>query len=576
MKGTYSGDEDLFSFDYSLYVDYDNDKIVNIVDGTKVSDIVSKVYFGNSKSSVMVTNKKNEVKSTNDLIFTGDILVINDKYKYELSVIGDSDGEGTVDLQDLLLIRRQIVGWINPETGKKFSQKGVYYDSIDMNRDGYVDLLDLLLMRKKIVNSLDVYFVRLSDNKLNLAVNESYQLKYSVIYDVPSASATWKSSDTSVVKVDSSGKVTAVGIGNATVTANVGGITASCNVYVESSSTVYDRIHFISNGNAFSTFLSSGDVDGKNTGPSPSEVILLESQGKFALIDSGLHNNHGDSLNEGRTDYVIEYLKKVGVKELEFMLITHVHYDHMGGATTIIKNVKTKKLYAKPYYGDESTNDGKRWATLYDEAYTKQNIYQKINSDWENRQIELGNMDLFLYNTKNLQYYQACSEEDENINSIMTYITVNGRKIFLTGDMEKPSDASCKGVYNGTCDATSKTCSSLGCTKSSITACIVSEYNIENLDLFKLPHHGYGSCDVDGITMKSDGTLVATNWEDKVGYYYSGITVNGSKVGPVYNSSSCRAKYFSSYTTENKRLYYVENRNLIFDFTNGDKKIYNN
>lgn len=343
----------------------------------------------------------------------------------------------------------------------------------------------------------------------------------------------------------------------------------------------YDRIHFISNGDAFVTFLNSDSADGVEKGPSPSETILLESQGKFALIDAGLAND-GDSLNPNRANYVIDYLKEIGVKELEFVLITHVHYDHMGGANQIITNIPTKKLYVKSYYANDAStgttkeNNVKRWEKLYETA-SSQGIYQKINANFENKQLDLGNMSLFLYNTRNLQYYKACYGEDENINSIMTYITVNNKKIFLTGDIEKVENknGNCSGVYGATCDEDTLMCANDGCTGGSITKCIVDKYNIKDLDLFKLPHHGYGSCDVDGIL--NPVSIVAGNWEEKIVYYYSGLTLsNGLKVGPVYNSSSCRAKYFSSYNVNDseKKLYYVGDNNLIFDFTDGNMDIY--
>ena len=46
----------------------------------------------------------------------------------------------------------------------------------------------------------------------------------------------------------------------------------------------------------------------------------------------------------------MEYLKKLGVKELEFIILTHIHSDHVGGATYIMKNITTKKVYMKEFF----------------------------------------------------------------------------------------------------------------------------------------------------------------------------------------------------------------------------------
>ena len=73
-----------------------------------------------------------------------------------------------------------------------------------------------------------------------------------------------------------------------------------------------------------------------------SDAILLESNGHYAMIDTGEDYDFPDgsderySYREGdNTDYrnvmterVKRHLKNVGVETLDFILITHVHLDH--------------------------------------------------------------------------------------------------------------------------------------------------------------------------------------------------------------------------------------------------------
>ena len=100
------------------------------------------------------------------------------------------------------------------------------------------------------------------------------------------------------------------------------------------------------------------------------------------------------------------YLKKVGVKELEFILLTHAHLDHAGGLKGLIKDkypfkVGTiymkkppKKSYAK--YDENVLNAIKIYEAIKNGA-EKRSIRFKNPS--EEQVIKLGNMKIKLYNT---------------------------------------------------------------------------------------------------------------------------------------------------------------------------------
>lgn len=65
------------------------------------------------------------------------------------------------------------------------------------------------------------------------------------------------------------------------------------------------------------------------------DSILAEADGNFMLIDAG-------EREQGET--VISYLKKQGVKKLNYVIGTHPHSDHIGGLEAVIKEFDVEKV----------------------------------------------------------------------------------------------------------------------------------------------------------------------------------------------------------------------------------------
>ncbi len=75
------------------------------------------------------------------------------------------------------------------------------------------------------------------------------------------------------------------------------------------------RVHFLDVGEASAT--------------------LLEQNGHFALIDAGGRESAAETA---------DYLKAAGVKELDYLILTHPHADHMGGMMTVLETFPVKTL----------------------------------------------------------------------------------------------------------------------------------------------------------------------------------------------------------------------------------------
>lgn len=180
----------------------------------------------------------------------------------------------------------------------------------------------------------------------------------------------------------------------------------------ESDNKSQSEIHFIDTGN--------------------SDAILIKQGDKSALIDGG------DNDDEGR---VVEYLKKSGIKELEYVFATHPHADHIGGLDAVINSIPVKNVYVSN--GDASTKTYKDFI----EAIANKGLYPSV--PLLNSEFDLG--------ISKFKVLSVANTDDPNNNSIVLEYINGNDKILLMGDAESE---------------------------------IESKINTEDVDLLKVGHHG--------------------------------------------------------------------------------------
>ena len=215
--------------------------------------------------------------------------------------------------------------------------------------------------------------------------------------------------------------------------------------------TYTDRIHFLNTAN--------------------SDAILLESDGHFALVDSGegSHNPRRKGKYHGFEETVIAYLKKVagddaGKVTLDFILGTHGHYDHVGCFHAILQdtNIEVGTAYFKQF--DPSL--GK----TYEDGWGEQAVYEEIVRDLKTRGIPLvqdipdapfafGNFTVQFFNTVTPASMRG---QGENGASIGVKVTKGARSAFLAADITR----------------------STGLTD-------ILKDQVGHADVLKLGHHGY-------------------------------------------------------------------------------------
>lgn len=239
-----------------------------------------------------------------------------------------------------------------------------------------------------------------------------------------------------------------------------------------------DRIHFLNTAN--------------------SDAILVESNGKFALIDAGEGNNNPRRKTEykGYETEVVDYIKKTCRNEngkiyLDFILGTHCHYDHIGSFHTLISDLDIG--IGKAYFKEFNPLIAKDYEI---ERWKIDEIYNQIISDLNSRNIEvISNLssEPFKFGDFTLQFFNTVTPnefagEGENASSIGIKITKGEKSAFLAADI----------------------------TKSTGLEDIIGE-QVGDIDLLKIGHHGYfGSSSQSFLSKLLPEIAIVTNQLGKV------------------------------------------------------------
>jgi competence protein ComEC len=157
------------------------------------------------------------------------------------------------------------------------------------------------------------------------------------------------------------------------------------------------------------------------------------------LIDTGGISNSDYSITMNKT---IPYLKSIGIIHLDYLIITHGDYDHMGEAINLVNNFKVEKVI---FNCGEFNDLEKDLIKVLDKK--KIPFYSCIK--------ELNIDDNKLYFLSNKDY------GNENDNSSVIYTELNNHKFLFMGDagVEVEED-------------------------------LIEKYNLKDIDVLKVGHHG--------------------------------------------------------------------------------------
>ena len=210
-----------------------------------------------------------------------------------------------------------------------------------------------------------------------------------------------------------------------------------------------------------------GTIHFLNTGSS--DAILLESDGHFALIDSSV---------ESLGDYVLDYVKRVAGGQLDFVMGTHNHSDHLGGFKTLIMSPDVTIGRAYLRYSEHGDS---LYQTM--EAVCRARGIPLLQEDLEHSEFTLGHMKLKIFNGAMHSFV------DENAGSMCLLVEIGDLRAFLAADLT---------WHYGRED------------------CVAKEIG-GKLDLLKTGHHGYnGSNGAPYLARLQPKTAVYTNLYENI------------------------------------------------------------
>ena len=168
-------------------------------------------------------------------------------------------------------------------------------------------------------------------------------------------------------------------------------------------------------------------------------ILLHYPHNKYnILIDTGGNYNYEICKN-----IIIPYLKSKGINKIDYLILTHGDYDHMGESINLIENFKVEKVIFNcgPY------ND----------------LEKELIKDLEKKKITYYSCIKELNIDDNKLYFLQTKEYDnENDNSNVIYTELSGYKFMFMGDA-----------------------SSITTEKE-----ILNKYNLPDIDVLKVGHHG--------------------------------------------------------------------------------------
>jgi len=233
------------------------------------------------------------------------------------------------------------------------------------------------------------------------------------------------------------------------------------------------------------------------------DSILISLNNKYYMIDTGGKVGSTYSI---ANNTLIPVLKSLGISKLDYLILSHGDYDHMGEGMNLVNNFKVDKTI----FNCGEIND------------LEKELFDKNNSNY----TCIKSIDNKLY------FLQTRVYDDENENSNVIYMNINNHSFLFMGDAGTIKEKD-----------------------------IIDKYNIHDIDVLKVGHHGSNTSSskefIDIINPKYSVISVGSN--NKYGHPHKEVldVLNKSKIYRTDYDGGIMFKlnYYKLFNFSIKRIY---------------------
>ena len=224
------------------------------------------------------------------------------------------------------------------------------------------------------------------------------------------------------------------------------------------------------------------------------EVVMFEVGEADCHLIKYPYNKNTILIDTGKNEYkikneVIPYFKSIGIKKIDYLIITHGDEDHIGGSITLINNFQVKNVILN-----------KGTFTDLEKELIKNLNKKKITYQININKINLSNHTIYLLN--NTKY------NNENDNSIITYFTYQKYKFLYMGDASITTEDN-----------------------------LLENYNLNNISILKVGHHGSNtSSSKDFISQINPSISLISVGENNIYHHPNKEVINNLSKSRIYRT----------------------------------------